>query len=261
MHLADLCYLSAFAAQEQLSYSFMGRLSNTLVVDTGYNGLGIKSDNLNYIKCNGQELTLGAGVSINELIQACILHELTGLESLAGIPASVGGAVYMNAGAYNSTIGERVTEALCFDMATASVKEYGSSQLTFGYRQSSFLDKEMILQVKLKLEKGSRQAIINKVEYTKEKRKKAHPSRPSLGCAFKRAAGEGSGRLIDLLGLKGTRVGDAMISYEHAGFIVNMGKGTAGDYLELAGLVQNRVLQSYGIELKREIKILGGLDL
>ncbi len=253
--------MSAYVAQEGRSYAFMGRLSNTLVADSGYKGVGIKSDNLNYIKVNGCELNLGAGVSIAELMEICVAESLTGLESLAGIPASIGGAVYMNAGAYNSTIGERVEEALCFDMGSASIQEYTAGKLSFGYRQSGFAGNEMILQVKLKLEKGSGQAITNKIEYIKEKRRSTHPSRPSLGCAFKRSSGEGSGRLIDSLGLKGTRVGDAMVSYEHAGFIVNMGKGTASDYLELAGLVQGKVLQHYGIELKREIKILGGLDL
>ncbi len=244
-----------------MPYVFLGRLSNTLVTDSGYNGVGIKSDNLNYIGLSGCELTVGAGVSITELIDMCLAYGLTGVESLAGIPASVGGAVYMNAGAYNTSIGERVIGAVCFDILTAKVKEYTLPQLFFGYRQSCFTDTEMILQVKLKLERKNYKDILDKVEYTKEKRLRMHPSLPSLGCVFKRASGEGSGRLIDSLGLKGTKVGGAMISYEHAGFIINVGTGTASDYLELAGLVQNKVLQTYGIELKREIKILGGLDL
>lgn len=247
--------------QKRLPYTFLGRLSNTLVADSGYSGVGVKSDNLNYISLNGCELTIGAGVTITELMDICLASGLSGIETLAGIPASVGGAVYMNAGAYNTSIGERVVGALCFDIITSKVKEYTLPQLFFGYRQSCFADTEMILQVKLKLERGNCKDILAKVEHTKEQRLNAHPASPSLGCAFKRAAGEGSGRLIDSLGLKGTRVGGAMISYEHAGFIINMGAGTASDYIELAGLAQNKVLQAYGIELQREIKILGGLDL
>lgn len=253
--------LSAYAAQKELPYVFMGRLSNTLVSDRGFNGLGIKSDRLNYIRADGTELTLGAGVSIDKLTEVCLMHSLSGIESLAGIPASIGGAVYMNAGAYNCVIGDRVSEAVCFDMNNADIKVYSQSELSFAYRKSCFKESEMILLVKLKLEKGEAKSIRDKVEQTKAKRRAAHPDKPSLGCAFKRAAGEGSGRLIDMLGLKGTRVGGAMISYEHAGFIVNTGVGTASDYIELMGLVQSKVLQAYGIELQREIKIIGDISV
>ncbi len=236
-------------------FMILGNGSNLLVSDDGIEGAVILLDgDFKAITVDGETVTAGAGAKLSKLCTVALDEELSGLEFAYGIPGSVGGAIYMNAGAYG---GEMKDVALSVTALTADgeVKEYSLEELSLGYRTSIFKSNgEIILFSKYQLHKGERSAIKSQMDDVMNRRKTKQPLEyPSAGSVFKRPEGAFAGTLIEQCGLKGRTVGGAQVSEKHAGFIINVGGATCDDVMNLVKLVQDVVKTETGYFLEREI--------
>ncbi len=245
---------------DTLPYMIIGNGSNVLVRDAGYRGVLIKlGGTFDQIKVLGEYIIAGAAALLSRVAKAALEAELTGLEFASGIPGSVGGGTFMNAGAYGGELKDCIhsVKFLSRDGITESLK-YGY-ELEFGYRHSTFGDTgDIITEVTFKAEKGEREQIAACMKELTAKRNAKQPVHlPSAGSFFKRPPGNFAGALIEGAGLKGLSVGDAQVSPMHAGFIVNNGAATASDIISLMKLVQNTVYDKYGIMLEPEVRIIG----
>lgn len=241
-------------------YFIIGLGSNLLVSDSGIGGVVIKlCGEFDEIETVGDNtIRCGAGVS---LAGACIYaknHSLGGLEFAWGIPGSVGGAVYMNAGAYGGEMKDIVISSRYLD-SKGDIHEVSGKAHDFSYRHSVYTDKDyIILDVTIELFPKNKNEIFYLMQDTMEKRKKKQPlNRPSAGSVFKRPEGYYAAALIEQCGLKGVSVGDAQVSEKHSGFIVNNGKATAADVQELVEKVKGVVYSKTGVKLHCEIKYIG----
>jgi len=236
-------------------FMILGNGSNLLVSDDGIEGAVILLDgDFKANTVDGETVTAGAGAKLSKLCTVALDEELSGLEFAYGIPGSVGGAMYMNAGAYG---GEMKDVALSVTALTADgeVKEYSLEELNLGYRTSIFKSNgEIILFSKYQLHKGERSAIKSQMDDVMNRRKTKQPLEyPSAGSVFKRPEGAFAGTLIEQCGLKGRTVGGAQVSEKHAGFIINVGGATCDDVMNLVKLVQDVVKTETGYFLEREI--------
>ena len=237
---------------------FLGSGSNLLVPDEGYDGFVVKlAGEFQEIREVNGRLVSGGAVSLARLAQAAMARGLTGLEFAHGIPGSVGGAVFMNAGAYGGEMAQVVTAVTCMDENgdVETVTDFG-----FGYRTSNFADgRRLILSAEFKLEQGDREAIKARMEELSAQRQAKQPLEyPSAGSMFKRPTGYFAGALIEQTGLKGFTVGGAQVSEKHAGFVINRGGATCADVLELVRQVQERVKANTGVDLEMEVRVLKG---
>ncbi|HUV71630.1 MAG TPA: UDP-N-acetylmuramate dehydrogenase [Clostridia bacterium] len=236
-------------------YFILGQGSNVLVADKGFRGLTIKMG-IESLEIKNDKVVVGAGLSLSKLTNLLIENSLTGLEFMAGIPGSVGGAVVGNAGAWQKNIGDRVVRVKVLN-PEGETKWLGVKQSGFEYRSSRFKKgSEIVLLVELKLEKGDRQKIKKEIESNLAKRT-SQPKEPSAGCVFVNPKPQSAGALIEKAGLKGARIGGAQVSPEHANFIVNIGGARASDVLALSRLIKEKVKQEFGIDLKEEIVKIG----
>ncbi len=245
-------------AERQLPWQVMGKGSNILAADEGYRGLVILLDQMNEIVQEGTVLRAGAGVSLAALSQFAAKAELTGLEFAAGIPGTLGGAVYMNAGAYGGEMVQIVRRVTIMEQSGVT-RTLAAEELGMGYRTSIFQNTGwIILRAELELQCGSGETIREQMRDLAQKRRSKQPLEwPSAGSAFKRPEGHFAGQLIEEAGLKGYTVGGAQVSAKHAGFIVNVGGATAADVLALVDHVQKTVeLNSGGIHLQPEFRYL-----
>jgi len=258
-NIDELSFVVSVANAFKEKLTVLGNGSNTLFTDGGFDGIVIKlSGEFNEIVFDGNEVYVGASASLPYLSKVAMTYGLSGLETLCGIPASVGGALCMNAGAYDHTISEVVVNV------TAMTREgdillYDISELEYAYRHSLFMDNgDIILSCKLRLDEGDQALIQRLMDECTEKRKAKQPlSYPSAGSFFKRPEGHFAGALIENAGLKGTKVGGAEVSTLHAGFLINSDNASASDVLDLCKLVQNTVNEKYGVMLEPEVRILG----
>ncbi len=232
--------------------------SNTLIADGGYNGLLVSLKKLCALPTiHDGYVVARAGVNLSAVISSAIGAGLSGIEELAGIPASVGGAVYMNAGAFGREICELVSEIALFDVQTSDSYVLTDENLSPSYRNGGIPNDAIITSVKLRLARGAENSAKRRDEIL-AKRRLLHPAEPSLGSTFKRTStGIGAGYYIDKAGLKGAKAGGAEISEKHANFIVNKLNGTASDYLALTEIAETAVKNKFGITLEKEIKIIG----
>jgi len=235
---------------------FLGNGSNLLVPDQGVERFLIKTmDGLTGYRVEGCKITADSGLLLARLANVALEHGLTGLEFAHGIPGSLGGAVTMNAGAYEGEMAQVVTSVTCLnrDGSVEQVTDCG-----FGYRHSNFSDgTRLILGAELLLQPGDPKAIREKMDDLMGRRKSKQPLEyPSAGSMFKRPVGYFAAALIDQCGLKGYTVGGAQVSEKHAGFVVNRGGATCADVLQLVEDVRQCVLQEKGVELEMEVKIL-----
>ena len=233
----------------------LGNGSNLLVSDDGIEGAVIQLDgDFKAITVDGCTITSGAGAKLSRLCTVALEHSLSGLEFAYGIPGSVGGALYMNAGAYG---GEMKDVALSVTALTSDgeVREYPADQLQLGYRTSVFkTNKEIILFSKYNLHTDDPEQIKARMDDVMNRRKTKQPLEyPSAGSVFKRPEGAFAGTLIEQCGLKGKTVGGAQVSEKHAGFIINVGGATCKDVMDLVKLVQDTVKDETGYFLEREI--------
>lgn len=236
---------------------FLGNGSNLLVPDEGIDAFVIKTAHgMNGIDLDGDCLTAESGVLLSRLAVFARDNSLTGLEFAHGIPGSLGGAVTMNAGAYDGEMAQVVAQ-VSFVTETGEVKT--TDQFDFSYRHSAFSDgKRLILQAKLRLQNGDPSAIRARMEELMERRRSKQPLEwPSAGSTFKRPQGYFAAALIDQCGLKGLTVGGAQVSEKHAGFVINKGGATCADILALMDQVRQRVFDMTGVTLEPEVKLLG----
>lgn len=247
------------AVERGIEPFYMGNGSNLLVADAGVSAFVIKADGLNELRQGGElELTAGSGISLARFANFTCEKGLTGLEFAHGIPGTVGGAVTMNAGAYDGEMKQAVirTEYLTERGELASVEGTGHD---FAYRHSAFSDgKRLILNTTVRLTPGDSAAIQARMDELMQKRKSKQPLEwPSAGSTFKRPAGYFAAALIEQCGLKGKRVGGAQVSEKHAGFVINKGNATCADVLGLVELVRETVFKAVGVTLEMEVKTLG----
>ncbi len=234
----------------------LGGGSNILIADKGVNCVAVRLNSPFFKKVIFQKncVEAASGVRLSQLIRLGESRGLSGLEFLAGIPGTLGGALAMNAGAWGKSIAQSV-EAIKLIDAHGKIKMLNPKEIKFGYRRSG-LERYIILGARLKLAKRKRREINNRIERFIKKRREAQDlSSPSAGCIFKNPKGNSAGRLIDLCGLKGRKIGGAMISAKHANFILNLGRAKAGDVLGLMALAKSAVKKKFGITLEPEIKI------
>lgn len=265
----ELSRLIGWLGEGGIRWRVIGRGSNLLVSSQGFDGvLIILGGDFCMIEANAQEqkneellrVQVGAGCSAAKLLGWSVLHELGGLEFMAGIPGSVGGAVRMNAGAWGEEIGSVIGEVSFMDRE-GRVHEVSRDDLQFSYRQMQARQENLrdavVLGAVFTLRPGNQREIIAKCrDYVARRRQKQPGSVASAGSFFKNPPGDSAGRLIEAAGLKGLRRGEAMVSPKHANFIVNTGKATAEDIIDLMHEVQDRVYRFAGIRLEPEVHLL-----
>ena len=256
--LAELQDLLAAAEEEQLPITVIGNASNLIISDKGIKGMVIILTKMHQIKVTGDKVTAEAGARIIDTSFAAGKAGLSGLEFAAGIPGSVGGAVFMNAGAYGGETKD------CLETATVLTKDgqlktYSNAELQFSYRHSLVQEtKEIVVSAVFALKKGDREAILDEMNYLNALRKYKQPLEyPSCGSVFKRPTGHFVGPMLIKAGLQGKQIGGAQVSMKHAGFIVNKGGATATDYLNLIHYIQKTIKEKYGIDLHTEVRIIG----
>lgn len=257
--LEDIKKVLAFAREKNIPCFILGLGSNVLVRDKGIRGIVIKLGNsLNHIEVAGCEIYAQAGVRLAALAKKAAEESLSGLEFAEGIPGSLGGAIFMNAGAYGGEIKDVLKEVYAVDQA-GNFKTFYKPDMKWGYRYSIFQDNGyIILGAKLELKQGNRDEIIACMQELGRRRREKQPlDLPSAGSIFKRPEGYYVGPMLEELGLKGYRIGRAQVSDKHAGFIVNTGGATCEDVLKLIDYIKKRVKEAYNLDLEVEVKIVG----
>ena len=237
----------------------IGNGSNILVGDDGVDGVVLALFNtFSDYEIKDNVITAQAGMSLIKLAVIALREGLTGMEFASGIPGSVGGAVYMNAGAYDGQMKDVVTSVTVLDEA-GNIRILGRDELDMGYRTSAVAKHNMIvLQVIIELKAGDKEQIKDRMNQLSELRKQKQPLEyPSAGSTFKRPEGYFAGKLIADAGLKGYSIGGAAVSEKHAGFVVNMGGATAKDVVELTDYIKKRIIEQFGVTLELEIKKIG----
>ena len=255
---ADLAGVLTFCGERELPFFAIGRGSNLLVRDGGVRGVVIclAHKSFSRIEIDGERLRCGAGAKLKNVAVEAKRNGLSGVEFLEGIPGSVGGALRMNAGAMGGATFDVVESVRLMDFA-GHVRELAPKEMAVEYRGCAALKTNIALGVVFKCKSAPRGEIEQRMKAFNEKRWESQPAAPSAGCTFKNPPTIPAGKLIDELGLKGTRVGGAVVSAEHGNFIVNDGKATARDVLELIAILKTRVKDARGIELQTEVEIIG----
>ncbi|MFA6197869.1 MAG: UDP-N-acetylmuramate dehydrogenase [Patescibacteria group bacterium] len=253
----DIVQAISSARSSQLPYLVIGHGSNLLVSDAGIRGLVIRIEN-DGISRAGSRVTADAGVSLGRLALWTVEQGLTGAEFISGIPGSIGGSIRGNAGAMGGELKDIVVCVEALDEA-GQFRILANSECQFAYRDSRFKhNSEIIISAVFQLAAGQPAVGLARLkEYALKRSATQDYSIPSAGCMFKNPAGQSAGKLIDDLGFKGRRVGDAMVSPTHANFITNVGHATAAQVVELVALIKQSVLEKHGIELGTEVQFIG----
>jgi len=242
----------------QLKSKVIGKGSNILPSDNTFEGVIVKCDrSLGHIEIQENLVTVGAGVSTILLANKVAKHGLSGLEFISGVPGTVGGAIYMNAGAYNREIKDVLVKALIID-EKKELRWLTNEEFDFAYRTSimQYRKEWVVLEAVLKLEKGCYEEIVNLMKMRKVRRKESQPlDMPSAGSTFRNPLPHASWKLIEDAGLRGLTIGGAAVSEKHCNFIVNKGNATATDIFEVIKHVQKVVFEKYGIELHLEVEM------
>ncbi|MGO2952144.1 MAG: UDP-N-acetylmuramate dehydrogenase [Lactobacillus sp.] len=257
-NITELKQLLAAAAQDQLPLTVIGNASNLIIKDGGIAGLVLILTKMAAIKVAGPRVTAQAGAKIIDTAFTAAEHGLSKLEFAAGIPGSIGGGVFMNAGAYGSEM-QDCLEAVTVITQAGKLKVYDNHDMQFSYRHSLVQDtKEIVVAATFLLVPGDKARILADMTYLNALRKYKQPLEyPSCGSVFKRPTGHFVGPMIISAGLQGKQVGGAQDSMKHAGFIVNKGGATATDYLRLILLIQQTIAQKYHLSLQTEVRIIG----
>lgn len=257
----SLCLLARELHESGLPYLVLGAGSNVLPPDEGYPGVVLLTASLRRIHRSGERLTVLCGTPLSECILFAAKHDLFGMERLYGIPGTVGGAIFMNAGAHGSAIADRLESASVYDPATDTVRTLTREDMRFSYRHSVLQEQKhrILLSATFSLSCGSKEEILQRIQHVVRLRAASQPLQyPSAGSAFRRPRPDVEvWRLIDACGLRGYRVGGAQISEKHAGFIVNCQNATAADVRELITIARREVLHTFGILLIPEIEMIG----
>lgn len=239
-------------------YFILGNGSNILVKDGGISGVVIKFNKLNKITSEGNCVTAQSGALLKDVSKAALENNLKGFEFACGIPGSIGGAVFMNAGAYDGEMAHVIKSARVID-ENCNIKNLTKEELELGYRSSAVMKKGyVVLEATVELESGEYTSIKDKIDDLTNKRESKQPLEyPSAGSTFKRPEGYFAGKLIQDSGLKGFSIGGAAVSEKHSGFVINKGGATAKDVLDVIAHVQKTVKENFGVDLHTEVRIIG----
>lgn len=246
------------ARQSDIPVTFLGNGSNIIIRDGGIRGIVISLLNLTKIRVHGHSITASSGAAIIDVSRIARDHHLTGLEFACGIPGSVGGAVFMNAGAYGGEIKDVIDHALVINHE-GEIISLDNQALELDYR-TSIIQKEhfVVLEASFKLAPGDIQSIQSQMDILTERRESKQPLEyPSCGSVFRRPPGHFAGKLIQDAQLQGHTIGGVQVSEKHAGFIVNVNEGTATDYENMIAHIQETVYKNSGIALETEVRIIG----
>lgn len=244
--------------ENEIPYYVIGNGSNLLVKDGGIRGVVIKLCELNKIERIGNKITAECGALLKDVSAAATAGSLSGFQFACGIPGSVGGAVFMNAGAYDGETSFVIESAEVLD-DKQEIRVLSKEELNLGYRQSIVMRKGyIVLSATFNLTPGDKEAIQARVDELTKRREDRQPLEyPSAGSTFKRPEGYFAGKLIEDAGLKGFSVGGACVSTKHAGFVINKGNGTAKDVLDVINHVKDEVKKQFAVDLYPEVRILG----
>ena len=254
----EMARVVKFANQENIPWMVLGNASNIIVRDGGIRGFVILCDKLNNISVDGYTIEAEAGANLIETTRIALRHSLTGFEFACGIPGSIGGAVFMNAGAYGGEIAH-VLQSCQILTKDGEIETLTTKDLAFGYRHSAIqASGAVVLSAKFALSPGNYETIKQEMDRLTHLRELKQPLEyPSCGSVFKRPVGHFAGQLIAEAGLKGYRIGGIEVSEKHAGFMINVADGTAKDYEDLIESVIEKVREHSGVTLEREVRILG----
>jgi UDP-N-acetylmuramate dehydrogenase len=234
----------------------LGRGSNVLFDDGGFDGAVISMAGMNRVVFENGTVYAMAGAPMSEVAKCAKTNSIAGFEFLYGIPGSVGGGVYMNAGAYGGEMSQVIVSSTYYDTSDGTLHTITNSEHDYGYRKSVYIShpERIVVSAELRGTHGNMDDISARMSELMERRRTKQPLEfPSAGSVFKRCEGYFTGKLIEDAGLKGTSVGGAEISEKHAGFIVNKGGATAADVLALIDIIKSRIRETYGLELETEI--------
>lgn len=242
----------------KIPFFVIGNGSNLLIKDGGIRGVVIKLCELNKIECVDNKITAECGALLKDVSKEATENSLAGFQFACGIPGSVGGAVFMNAGAYDGEISFVIESAEVLD-ENQEIKVLSKEELNLGYRQSVVMQNGyIVLRATFALVSGEREKIQARVDELTARREERQPLEyPSAGSTFKRPEGNFAGKLIQEAGLKGFAIGGACVSEKHAGFVINKGNGTAKDVLDVINHVKNEVKKQFGVDLYPEVRIWG----
>ncbi len=254
----DLIKAIQIAQKRKIPWQILGSGTNTLFADRGFQGLIIKAKNQNF-HMEGNHLFAESGIQISKLVNFAAENNLSGLGWAAGLPGTLGGAIFGNAGTFRHSISEIIERVFTYNAAINKFQTFFQKDCNFSYRHSIFKEnKNIILGARIKLAKSYlplRDEILAGLKYRKEN----HPSGLSCGCAFKNPmqAGVSAGKLIERCGLSGYRIGGAVISPKHCNFLINLDKAKAEDFIILMSLIKSKVSQQYGVLLENEVQLIG----
>ena len=246
--------------EQNCPHMVLGNGSNVLVKDSGYDGAIVRVGSaFDYVRQEGDKLICGSGTLMSVVAKAAVSAGLAGFEFASGIPGSIGGAVFMNAGAYDGAISNILDRARIVSKDGKREFYMTAEELQMGYRHTLLHETgDVVAEVELKLAQGDREEIKARIEELTQRRNSKQPVNfPSAGSFFKRPKGYFAGKLIQDAGLKGVSVGGAQVSELHSGFIINKGGATATDILQLMEIVQARVMDEFGVKLETEVRIIG----
>jgi UDP-N-acetylmuramate dehydrogenase len=247
-----------FCLTEKVPFTLIGNGSNLIVRDGGIRGIVLSLKNFNKITVSGTRITAQSGAAIIDTSRKALDSKLTGLEFACGIPGTVGGAIYMNAGAYGGEIKDCLESVLVIDKNGEMITRK-AQDLDLSYRYSNIQENgDIVLEATFQLQHGNYdeiKAVMDDLTYRRESKQPLEY--PSCGSVFKRPPGYFAGKLIQDSNLQGTRIGGAEVSKKHAGFIVNVDNATASDYISLIRHVQKTVKEKFGVSLEREVRIIG----
>ena len=259
----DLIKLLKYTSKKNIKTFFMGSGSNLLISDNGFDGviISLKKSFKNFEINNSLEANIGTGVMLGQMVRALTKKSVKGLESLVGVPGTLGGALIMNAGAYGSEISNYLISIKVLDL-DGNEKVYNKEDLKFSYRFSSISKQEIVIEAKFQFQKGNLEKINQNKSNASQKRRNSQPLQfRSAGSIFKNPkSGMAAGYLIDKSNLKGVRIGNAEISTKHANFIINHGDASSDDILKLITIIKSTVKKNFDINLELEVKLLGFFD-
>ncbi len=257
----DVGRILEFICHHDLPLFILGRGSNVLISDRGWDGVTLYlGDNLSEVRFDGPQAWALAGTLLLDVIRAAVKRGLAGMEQLAGIPGGIGGALRMNAGAFGQEIASTTLAVKGF-RRDGSPFQAARDNITFDYRRVPELEEVIVTSADFRFEESDPQILAERMEDILALRAKKQPLRyPSCGSVFKRPAGYYAGALIEEAGLKGKRIGGAMVSPKHAGFILNVDGASAADVYALINLIEEKVLDRFGVKLEREVRLIGEFD-
>ncbi|EGL38724.1 UDP-N-acetylmuramate dehydrogenase [Parvimonas sp. oral taxon 110 str. F0139] len=257
--VSDIVETIKICRENSIKFFVIGNGSNLLVPDEGYNGVIIKlKGEFSTIQVEGEYLIVNSGAKLSEVYTVAYENSLTGFEFASGIPGTIGGAIYMNAGAYGGEMKDIVESVQVLDLDNFELRELKNEELEFSYRKSIIQRKNYIVTtIKLKLQNGNKEEINAVYEDLRERRNSKQPLNfGSAGSTFKRPEGHFASKLIEDAGLKGYHINDAWVSEKHSGFVVNKGNASYKEVMDLIEYVQKVVFEKFGVKLETEVRIL-----